>query len=402
MYNGYLLYDGVEIINLSRTATLLRAHLPQVEVLCKAEEDALRSALGASPYAIAGAPWYRSDRPASGRFYGLFPGEIVGSENSTFSVNITELSGDGGIHSGARHGSKELRFKTIAIAADDEALSIGLAWLRDVLDNGYVDNGGLGCFDRVLKGFSSLPVTETPTDRLRTFFKAQTIESVREIRRLPTPVASMVEIEFTLSTGPWAYTNLYEVAGALSLTSGTTSHTDAAGEDCADVDSSYADYIDDPYYTGIERPPRPTVIRPPQIQDVSTWNRKTLAIPSAQYNRWGQIVPVITVRAGSAELRQLRLRFYESDHALTGCGFVGEFVIAYLPPNTTMTIDGQRKQVSVLRNGKRVPGAHLLFGSDGRPFTWPVMGKHKGYTMTSDIVPGSTGITLDLHVSIRE
>ena len=404
MFNGYLAIDAVEVINIARTADYIKQFLPGTDMLCTDDVEALRSARGAGAYIdISAAPWFRDARHASGNFYGFWPISVTGAEDATRSIEVEELMGEGAVQSAPRHGSREIRFVVWAIAGDEESLSYGISWLKDVLNDNCLDNGGLGCFDRVVQMYLSMPTEETAADRMRTYVRVQTLESVKLMKQIPSKTARIMQLEFTLSTGsPWMFTNPYRVISDMSMTAFLTSHTDPAGEDCSQVDVSYNDYIDDPYYTAISRPPRPVVIKPPQLADIDTWWRRTVQIPDHQSDRPGQMVPVLAISTSTNDLRQLRIRFYPSSGSLSGCGYVGEFLVAYLPTNSTMILDGRRREASVIRNGKRVPGAHLLFGSDGRPFVWPVMSCHAEYTMVADIMSGNTGIAIDFDISVRE
>ena len=68
-----------------------------------------------------------------------------------------------------------------------------------------------------------------------------------------------------------------------------------------------------------------------------------------------------------------------------------------------MVLDAMRRDITVIRsNGAKVPGGHLVYGSDGLPLKWPALGCATSYTMTSDMLPGQTGITVLLESSVRE
>lgn len=404
MYDGYLAFGGMEIINAERAAAYLAVFAPTVEVRCSTE--GLHTALGHAPYttpAADGAPWVLPGRPATARFYGLFPGKQEGIENSTREVPTTELGGDGAVHTSSRHGSREIRYTATAFAADAEAMDEGIAWLRDVLAaDACGGTPGIGCTGHQLLAFTAQPATAAQAlARQRNFFKVETTQGPLVLGRAKLKSTLAWTVEFTFTAGrPWAFTAEAAV-GTLDVATGA-SFSDPVGEDCSAEDDPYNDFIDDPYFTAIEKPPRPSVILPPNILDIASWRRRTLPLPASTTDRWGRVVPVVRVStAGAAQF--LRLRFYRGSTVLSGCGYDGEFLVSYLPAGALLKIDGIRQEVTVtLADGRVVPGGHLLYGSDGRPFLWPTMGCQQQYTMTADLMPGQSGVMVTLDTAVRE
>lgn len=404
MYHGYLEIDGIEVLNAARAEAYVRAHLPRIDVLC--DSSALGTALGDPAYlspANDAAPWVQAGRAASERFYGLFPGKIEGADDSTRSLEITELSGDGGVHSKPRHSSREIRVVATALAADEEALQEGLTWLRDILTGlNCEDQYAIGCTARTVTMFRSMPTTPAEAvERMRNFYRVEVLEGPL-LKPKGFRSAAGREVEFILSAGsPWSFTVPTQIA-SLNMDA-ALNHQDPVGEDCSESDTAYDDFINDPYFTAIAQPPRPPVIAPPNILPLTSWRRLSQPIPTAVTNRWGMVVPIITLDTGTTEKQQIRIRFYESATGLTGCDYVGEFLVSYLPANSTMKIDGIRREVTVeLANGRVVPGGHLLYGSDGRPFAWPTLGCRNEYTMVVDMMPDQPGLVALLDTAIRE
>ena len=145
--------------------------------------------------------------------------------------------------------------------------------------------------------------------------------------------------------------------------------------------------------------PRPPVILPPNILEISSWRRLSLGIPAAQTLRWGRVVPVVHVSTVAA-MQYLRLRFYQPGK--TSCNFDGEFIVSYIPKNAVLTLDAIKREATLrLAGGKIVPAGHLLFGSDGRPFMWPTLGCQHNYSMTADLMPGQSGVVVMLQTAVR-
>lgn len=407
MYDGYLAVNGVEIINAARVSAYLGAKLPALNVTCPT--GTLRTALGHSAYTTPDrdmAPWFRGNRSAAARFYGLFPGKFEGVENSTRATPVVELIADGAVHTMPRHASREIRVVATAFAADEEAMNEGMAWLRDTLAGGDCgDDAGYSCTGRDVKMFTARPSTLIEAYNFaRYFYSAEVLSGPQVNSKLVsgTTKALVWEVEFILSAGrPWAFT---ELAQAASLNMDTAvNFTDPAGEDCSQQAGPYNDFISDPYFTAIAKPPRPPIILPPNLLPLTSWRRLTAPIPLSTTSRWGRVVPVVQISTGANPVQQVRLRFYRTPGPLQGCAYDGEFLIAYVPAHSVLTLDGARQRVSVLLpDGRTVPGGHLLYGSAGRPFSWPSMGCQHGYTMTADMMPGQTGTVVMLDTAVRE
>lgn len=159
MFKGYLTLGGVEIFNAARTKAYVDALLPGFGLSDVHESEDLPCIIGDEPYNAPWqdqAPWFSPTRAASGKFYGLYPLEVQGLDDSTRYVTSTELVTDGGIHSLARYTSKEFRVTGTLIAADKEGLEEGKDWLRGVL-------AGSDCLDGECEGEEACFLAFLPT-----------------------------------------------------------------------------------------------------------------------------------------------------------------------------------------------------------------------------------------------
>jgi hypothetical protein len=405
MYNGWLEYAGIELINAARTKKYLTTLLKGLDVRC--DTTGLMSARGAASYvspAADGAPWYKSTRPATARFYGLFPATMRGEEDSSRGVSVIELSGDGATYSKPRYGSREIRISAVAFAADNEAMGEGLAWLRDALDSGECAETTGACSDNDLRMYLAQPKNGSSDNyMLRTFIRTEVLDNVSVTKDWGSKVCVAKTVEFIFTVGvPWAFTPK-ALVGTLDMGTGTASFTDPTGEDCYSSTNAYTNFINDPYYTGIVQPPAPPNIKPPNVTKPASWQRKTLPVTQSEVDRWGRVAPIVTVATGSGGAALVRVRFYGTGSTLSGCGYEGEFYISYIPPNSTMILDTMRKEITVVRaNGAVVPGGQLVYGSDGLPLKWPSLGCSSSYTMTADMLSGQSGISVMLESSVRE
>ena len=403
MFPGYMKLNDTEILNAARTKVYASRFLPDVTVKCDART--LQVALAHSPYFSPKgdfAPWYRADVPASERFYGFFPLMIQGADDSTQSISTTELTGDGAVHVSPRYGVREIRVKTTALALDEEAMSIGLAWLRDTLANDGCRDG-YGCTGREITLLNSEPLNRVDAvTKARHYYQVEVQEGPKVTKQHPSKAGYMYDVEFTLVAGiPWQFTELKPIA-TLNMDN-ATNFQDPVGENCAVTNAGYANFINDPYFTAIAQPPQPPNILPPNLITITSWRRLTASIEGSVTTRPGRATPVITVVAGAVALQYLRLRIYREDAGLTGCDYDGEFLISYIPALSTLKIDAVRKEISVtLSDGRVVPGGHLLYGSGGRPFIWPSLACHLKYNLTADLFPGQTGISVTMEMAVRE
>jgi hypothetical protein len=155
-------------------------------------------------------------------------------------------------------------------------------------------------------------------------------------------------------------------------------------------------------YTPMVDPECPALLAPPTVPIVDLgcfdppdeWTRTQFTIPSGQVPYWGDVVPVITVAANSETVRNLRLRLYPDDGThIVGdeCIYDMDIIVSYVPEGYAMVFDAAARQIYVLdsdNNARRADS--LVFGSDGSPFTWPVLSCGDGFIVTVD-VPSEAG-----------
>jgi hypothetical protein len=123
-------------------------------------------------------------------------------------------------------------------------------------------------------------------------------------------------------------------------------------------------------------------------------------IPKQNIRTWQDSVPKVTIRTTAGDgVRNIRLRFYAdplSRHtmgALDRCDFCGEFLISYIPPKATFTLDGSDETITVTvlsAQSKTVVknATSLVMNSDGGPFDWPLITCGYAYMLAVDIAHG--------------
>lgn len=141
-WDGYFQYAGNEIINVARTEAYA-AGLPWFKPLYK--NDALPAILGDGHYTsplVDDAPWADPDVPESYGFYGLYPLNVTGIEDSSRASTVTESIRDGGYAGRLRLATKSVVFSGVLIGEDDAACAYGMRWLKQALTSGPCDNDG--------------------------------------------------------------------------------------------------------------------------------------------------------------------------------------------------------------------------------------------------------------------
>jgi hypothetical protein len=166
----------------------------------------------------------------------------------------------------------------------------------------------------------------------------------------------------------------------------------------------------DPDCAVVPAPPRPDPVEVSCLETPTQWIRYDTLIPAEDIPVWRDAVPVVRISTAALAARQVRIRFYPNEfgapvEGLDQCEFCGEFVVSYIPPNSTMTIDGIRRTSYLVANNSaaRQPASHLLYASDGGPMSWPELTCGIPYTITLDVSPTSVvGLTSTACVAARE
>lgn len=425
MYQGFLELGGLELISAPRTHSYVQRHLPGVRLRGCHTCDYFRYALlagglGDVPYPGAAypgssypngtltnpddsyldpatdfAPWYQPARPASADFFGFYPLDVQGMDNSTHETWATELVGNGGFVPPGRHRSREIRVVTVAIAASQEGMEEGLAWLRAALDSTTSCNdGSVECAGQQMRFFTYCPgdediskVAGRARDAARLMYRVEALEGpIVTPQRSATAV--MARVEFTLVAGvPWWFTYAQEVE---RLTGNTSKQVDHVAYP-PDLDT-FSSLIDDPLYGTISRPPRPPLVIPEAINPPARWYRYTSSLTPEHTQRWGRGMVRLRVLSGSSERRMLRVRMYpnlrgEAPDNVDGRDWEGEFLISWMPANSELILDSalETARLGLLSEaGTSTPAGHLVHGSDGRPFQWPSLACDVPYVIHVD------------------
>jgi hypothetical protein len=176
-----------------------------------------------------------------------------------------------------------------------------------------------------------------------------------------------------------------------------TAHASISARTPLDTSVLY-DPLDDPDCADIPAPPRPPAVPADCITEVGTWRRYWAELPEEVISDWLEVIPTITVTSGRgvAEpaaplgVNQVRIRVYENPDNLDPSAidlttWISEQIISYMPPFTTITLDGVSQRAwAEVDGGDPLPADKLLYGSDGVPATWPILSCGQGYLFSFD------------------
>jgi hypothetical protein len=412
-WDGYFEYAGTEIINVARAERYARDtqwFRPSFE------NDSLAVLLGDtynSPMQDD-APWTDPANLDSYSFFGVYPLEITGVDDSTRTSTPVESTLDGGIAGRIRHQTKTVVFNVALMAASEAGVQYGYDWLKQALLGGACSVRGSNiCAGSDLCFLSSSPVVDP-------YYPIEHIEDcltpyLRGLRRVvfnsgPTITAkrdmsdggAVWTATFTCVAGdPWVFgaedpvlAGMFETAdpwvggapeGAVLNTTGLLYNE----VDCLP-----------PTYQPVADPLCPAVILPPAPPSITlscatiprTWTRRLFTIPKERVPLWGEVSPTLTVRTPvDDDVRNLRVRFYVDqfgDGVLNDdpCGYCGDIVISYIPAASTLVLDASSEQVYVESgNGLRRRADSVVFATDGTPFEWPHLSCGIGYIVTLDL-----------------
>lgn len=406
MFDGYLQFAGTELISVPRTLVYSdgAGWLRDVH-----EADGLREGLGDAPYGSPladEAPWYDPDDSDTWRFWGVLPLSLSGFEDSTRSASVIESIGDGGVVSLIRRRTRQMVCRVLLVGSDERANAAGLVWLASALEGGC---GSDGCSGDDLCFLSALPEVdverEDPTECLedywRTFRSVTTTTGPSVLRKSELPDGSAAwTVQFTLVAAvPYAYgserivvpTLMADTAAGLAGTQSPPLLQNDDSDLCTS-DIGPMSLLHDPNYPPPTAPPVVPNVELDHFALPSLWNRYAAQIDSALVPGWAEVVPRIELQSGADGARFVRFRFYAdpietfSVADLDPCSYCGEFVVPWVPPDTTLVIDGSDESITAIMPGDiRVPAASLVYGSDGGPFEWPALSCGIAYAMTMDV-----------------
>lgn len=436
-WSGYFEYGGTEIINAARTEAYARnAGIGWFKPVYQPEStQAVPWLLGDGEYDSPlqdDAPWTDYRDPDSYDFLGAYPLSVQGIEDSTWTANVVENVADGGVIGGVRKGTRSVVFQVVLVARSVCGAESGMRWLREALGGRPClgpATGGCGGHD--LCYFRCPPLVDfdgdaDPADCLPDWHR-----NLRNVSALTGPTVGSKQfitdggaawiVDFTMAAGnPYEWGQEQPVVAGFCDPRVQVPYVGGVVPDGGSFDMDgtvFSEYhCPKPTYQPLFDPECPAVIPPPGLPSVPmscydfpvNFSRRQFVIPPDHIPLWQEEVPLITIKAFTHAVHNLRIRFYADvldtgDPSVDPCNYCGDMVFSYIPRNTTMVFDGADRQVYVeaLGGGSRRRADSLVFATDGEPFDWPGLSCGLGYIVTVDMPQTQEPPVIDLSLYPR-
>ncbi len=389
MFEGYADLAGQEIVNSARA--IAYAASSGLRVDCE-PCTSLPSALDDLPYSTPSdpgneAPWYDPTQPESVQFYGVLGLGVTGFDKSPVSRTPTPLVGGGSSLGALRYNHREIAFSVLLISENDAALSYGLAWLATSLRGAACAGGGCRgdqlCMFSVCPGDTFGSVGREGNTELRHLYDVSILDSPTVTQTQYTPSGLILTtVTFTLVAGkPWIYREpLISLTDWVRMGEGerrTSFNPDAVYAQCEPPTPC----LQDPLCKDPALPPTPPIpISPCYPRGKGNFYRSVVGLSPLDAPEWLETVPVLEVATGGRAMRRLIVRFWANpqglpcDQVTDPCSACFDISIAYLPPGSTLTVDGRTQRATVdcpsgtFGSSRSTP---TIYGVQGRDFEWP-------------------------------
>lgn len=346
------------------------------------------------------APWWDPDVPESEEFAGLLVLSVEGLDDYPVRRTVTNAVAGGGSIGPARALPRTITVTGILLGSTCCGVDYGLHWLGEVLQG---CTGGQ-CDGDCLTLYNCCPGEDMDAEQFnarhrRTLRRVALVEGPRIIARTGTGCSAgecqsgadilTVEIVLTAAT-PWLWTDpmpVMEVMPPVDVSTDCVTwclHPSGAGASGCEGGCRLADCPDP---TAACADPRCQPPAPPVPTSPDTCFCVPLAVERDCYDMdltsrpgWSVDVPVITVRAGSSDLRNLTIEFFErspNDDGLAceeladmgRCSPHSVYHIQYVPAGGALTLDGQIGR-ALIECGGVCESSSDVYGRDGLPPTW--------------------------------
>lgn len=363
------------------------------------------------------APWFSADDPDSADFAGLLILGIEGWETAQVSRTVVDRIGDGAVLGRARMLPRTLVVEALLIGKTCCSLKSGLKWLTATLAQQCDPCGGveLDYFECCPSSGCATTVGGTDFDRhrrtLRNVGLTAGVTVTEKMGRSCGQCGSCAyeKVEFTLTAGdPYSYGEILcpvvdqpIIGGDVAVCTKWTTNCD---DPCAPVLCPAGD-PDFPVPAPPPSLPPPVVSGCDPVETVGS----CVLIDQALIPDWQDVVPIISIYAGSQPLRGIKVTIYSNPNRVSAdqlddCDACGQFTISYLQADATITIDGRDRRFLVTCPGREPSnGSRLVSGINGRAFSWPVMDSCATFTIcvSADVLTAADNASFDICVVPR-
>jgi hypothetical protein len=388
-----------EIVNSSRTFSYMQNGIkpPSLTLYGDCGCSNLRQLIdcGEDPYetpATDPAPWWDATIPESYDFAGFMPVEFNGL-SSIVTRNVTEVISGGGVLGRLRFPPRTLTWRGFLIGKTCCATAYGLRWLTQQLLQTSCDSSCQG-FDLTIliccpdNADSCNDVNDPMSDAAWRDLKnvgllnGPTILSERKTD-CGCGCSSITEIEFSLVAGQ---SQLYKepiiICDCVNFPTAPVECVEwikiFPGEECPPADECppAVRCNENPNCPNPVLPTIATVIDPCVVCDPIDPVSLCCHIDKENFGVFFEGVPKIEIYSGSLPLTNVRIDFFEDAKEagcsnLDACGRCATLTVTYVPPFSTVIIDGtiRRVQIDCPGQGSLLPAENLTIS----PFHWPVL-----------------------------
>ncbi|MER5699236.1 hypothetical protein ACWDBO_25615 [Streptomyces mirabilis] len=400
----YMNYGGVEVVNHSR----LNAYLDTVGSPLDGYSGCgcptfTAATLEELPYTTPGdtaspAPWYDADVPESAEFAGVMVLQIEGLDDYPVQRTVTGGISGGGAIGPARALPRTITVTALVLGSTCCGVDYGLHWLGEVLQG----CGTGGCDGDCLTLYNCCPGEELDAATFnsrhrRTLRRVALVDGPKVTARAGNGCesgacqngADILTVEWVMTAAvPWLWTDplpMLEVTPPMDLDGSCVQWCLLPPDQCAsgcrfaacpDPTAACADPRCKPSTPPLPGAPLNTCFCLPLAAERACYEMDLTGRPN-----WSSDVPIVTLRAGSSDLRNITIEVYEhGDQTLTceqvadmnRCSPVNYWHVTFVPAGGAVTLDGQTGRATVECGGV-CESSPDVYGRDGQPPTYQAL-----------------------------
>ncbi|AJE32509.1 hypothetical protein B842_03280 [Corynebacterium humireducens NBRC 106098 = DSM 45392] len=411
MHRGWLQLGQTEIANTARTVAYMRNGVRNTSTQIVTDDSwpMLPYWLGRTtnwvlPEVDEDCPWYDRTDSASAEFAGVWPLRVDGLDSTPLDREVIEGAVAGGGFGVLRTPPREIEIEALVIGATPAGLAYGLGWLGAALRGDTCQDGGRPRNLLFLESAPAFDAQMTPS-QVQALGNAQSrmVAQVTQTEGLRVEEsfspwtaedrgATVARVSFTLTAGvPWVWRTPTRLVSGLQPAAGEPlslrfENVGPGGvfEQCQQDVGLLVDPAAAPLVS-LPRPvsPAATVGMQPLLSRRTQWTLDAGRLP-----RWAEAVPSVTVTTGPQAERAVRVQWVQgvvaSESDIT-CGSLGEAMIGYIPPNSSLTLDAVTGDATVVTaDGLLLDATPVVTGRWGGPWRSPVLRCSQPYTLVID------------------
>jgi hypothetical protein len=392
-YDGWIEFDGLELINLSRTAQLAATLGIDTLWVDPADVAWIETTLGGSLYGtVAESPWYDAAFPASAEFAGVVSLGFQGLDDSSAASNTTEYVTDGGNGGRLRSSTKPIVVSAAIIASTERGAKFGKDWLSARL------RGSSGSCSGFSLRYFQWAASGAPKAHYR---RVSLSRGISITRKRVSDCATTWLVTFTLTANdPFEYSEQTPSITYLGATDVATGPgiTNSGGRLSNVVQTSCPAFDASPIYNPVSPALVPSPTAPNIIPD--DW---PVTVGATFQRWWAEISPLepsaapcVPVVALHGSGQAARVSIWDAATVNTDqCDPLWCAVISYLPPSMTFTIDGEQEMAYAWDGAAPLVrrADSLVFSPSAGPVEWTSFSNPSGYLVTLDVLatPVTTG-----------